>query len=728
MTMVAPGNPYDSLPYEQQPKLLNRSPKDELAANAIATARHNNGIVGPKKLVKEKEKGLLSKLNPVSLTKGKGDSRESLKNKISAPQPYDPSQMKIDSPVSPVSAGPPIDDTPISAVNVSERRVTVTCNELSIKLPVTTTTTAREILYSAANCLGQNIVPEESVLTEYFNFPVLVRPLRSYEHVRDVMNSWVSDEQNHLIVTGRSDDNDEEGEELLDAKFVPRKQPSVGVEVELYHSPKAGKWEKRWITLKPDGQVTMSKKAGGDSTNICHMRDCDIYWPTRREFKTLKVPKKFCYAIKSQLKSSMFLTSENFVHYFSADKKEVARNWYTAVQQWRSWYLINILGEGTNNREVAEASGAHNLCGKGIHNKMTAGAPDQRPFSTESTPYQLGSFRPLLDLESWDTENTERASQKDYSPTVNPDQRAHVPSLRHQPSQHHGSRASTPPDRPFSSDAVRGNGAHPKKHAQPTAPKNEGTFGPTTLLGQTYAQRQQAMRDREFIEQLQGPFIEGGLLRGQELQGNKNRSRKGTATSAGSFERDARPLGPKPLVDLTPSYDERPRRPSKGRGVVVEPGTPLIEVATGPLPPPGTIASTRRKLGQRSATVSHEQRPVTAGGPVARYRAGTMRSMRSNGQQPQLMPSSSHLYHGRSSLDTYSTPSGQSAESPFAPTGLIARSGATQGAAMTGRGVATGNRNMIGRPLIDISEKSKFPEGSLLRSAEQAEANRYRNY
>jgi hypothetical protein len=584
---------------------------------------------------------------------------------------------------------------------------------------VTTTTSAREILYSAANCLGQNIVPEDSVLTEYFNFPVLVRPLRSYEHVRDIMNSWVSDEQNHLIVTRRSDDNDEEGEELLDAKFVPRKQPSAGVEVELYHSQKPGKWEKRWITLKPDGQVTMLKKVGGDSTNICHMRDCDIYWPTRREFKKLKVPKKTCYAIKSQLKSSMFLTSENFVHYFSTDKKEVARKWYMAVQQWRSWYLINILGEGTNNREPAEASGAQNLGGKGIHNKMMAGAPDQRRFSTESTPYQLGSFRPLgLDLETWDTE---QASPKD-SPTAYPDQR--VPSLRYQPSQRHGSRASTPPGRAFSSDAVRSNGAHPKKHAQPPAPKNEGPFAPSALLGQTYAQRQQQMRDREFIDQLQGPFIEGSLLSSQE----KNRSRKGTATSAGSFDRDARPLGPKPLVDFTPSYNEQPRRPSRGRGVVVEPGTPLIEVATGPHPPPGTLASTRRKPGQRSATVSHEQRPVTAGGPASRYRAGTMRSIRGNGQSPQLPSSSSHLYHGRSSLDTYSTPSGQSAQSPFAPTGLIARSGVTQGAAMTGRGVATGNRNMTGRPLLDIAEKSQFPAGSLLRSAEQVEANRNRNY
>lgn len=62
-------------------------------------------------------------------------------------------------------------------------------------------------------------------------------------------------------------------------------------------------------------------------------------------------------------------------------------------------------------------------------------------------------------------------------------------------------------------------------------------------------------------------------------------------------------------------------------------------------------------------------------------------------------------------------------ESPFSPNGLLARSnkvGTAQGGATTGRGVATGDRNAIGKPMLDVSECSQFPQGSLLRSVEDA--------
>ena len=56
--------------------------------------------------------------------------------------------------------------------------------------PVDLTTTSAELLSSAANCFSEQIDPKNSVLVEYYGKVGAQRPLRRYEHVRDVMNSW----------------------------------------------------------------------------------------------------------------------------------------------------------------------------------------------------------------------------------------------------------------------------------------------------------------------------------------------------------------------------------------------------------------------------------------------------------------------------------------------------------------------------------------------------------
>lgn len=276
----------------------------------------------------------------------------------------------------------PAYDAPISAVNSGERRVSVKFKDQSITLPVTPSTTCKEILHSASTIMSGPIDAQRAVLLESFFQLGLERPLRRYERVRDVMNSWDNDTQHHLVVMDEADC----AAPGLHAADAPSHEP-YGATVQLYHSSKPGKWDKRWVKLWENGQVSVSKHESGiDGINICHLSDFDAYTPTVKQIKKLKPPKKFCFALKSQEKSSMFLNGQNFAHFFCTKEKEVADRWYHAVHAWRSWYLVCMLGEGMVPTTTP-----------GVYPSYARPGTNT---SAETTPYILGSFKPLnLDLD-----------------------------------------------------------------------------------------------------------------------------------------------------------------------------------------------------------------------------------------------------------------------------------------------------------------------------------------
>ena len=152
------------------------------------------------------------------------------------------------------------------------------------------------------------------ILVENFTKVSVQRPLRMYEHVRDVMNSWDNDTQNDLeIVNAAYQGHDLAA--LLSSK-VPNDKPE-GMGCFIYYSSKPGKWNKKYIALRSDGQLVMSKnELGKDLENLCHMSDFDIYRPTERKQKKIKPPKSICYAVKSQQKSNIFSDESRYVHFF----------------------------------------------------------------------------------------------------------------------------------------------------------------------------------------------------------------------------------------------------------------------------------------------------------------------------------------------------------------------------------------------------------------------------
>jgi len=279
-------------------------------------------------------------------------------------------------------------DAPVSAVNAGERRVEVRFDKSKITLPVTPSTTVKDLLNSASVIMSQPINPRTSVLVETYYPLGLERPLRRYERIRDVMNSWDSDTQNYLMILPPS----ECAAVGLEQKDAPEEQPSHII-LNLYHSQKPGKWEKHWMILKEDGQVTASiKQNDGNAANAFHMSDFDVYMPSRKQMKKLKPPKKICFAIKSQERSIMFESTENFVHFFATNDKAIADQWYNAAQAWRSWYLVNILGEGIASKPILKPTATASPTNPHVQSRPSTSQ------ARDSVLYQLGSFQPLLNF------------------------------------------------------------------------------------------------------------------------------------------------------------------------------------------------------------------------------------------------------------------------------------------------------------------------------------------
>jgi hypothetical protein len=573
-------------------------------------------------------------------------------------------------------------DAPVSAVNSGKRSVLVQYGRMSAKMSVMPSTRVQDLLVTASQCLTSEIDPLTFSMMESFNQLGLERPLRRYECVRDIMNSWAYDGENALIIVPASSI---ESLRLLDAQNVPS-APPPDVTVHLYYSRRPRKWDKRFVTLRSDGQVTVSKKEHGqDQSNACHLSDFDIYSPTPDFLrKKVQAPKKICQAIKSQQKSSMFLSTENFVHFFSTNDRAVAEQWHQAVQTWRSWYLVHKRGAG-QSEDDEEVNSLH----------------QRRLGSSHSKSSQPPQFKPLVDLDSGAEQD--RASLQ-HSPLEEQLKSSKSKDLF---SQKRRSRERGPPPSSFPKSLAESDSS-----GSAMQPTDGSPFSSSGLLGRTYTQRQQAMKEREEKDKRanEEPFISHGLVGNMSTRRgpvSQPASRSNTMTSAqapdmAAVKRSLSVNRNKPLVDLTPAYQEPPQHARKGRGVAVEPGLPLIDAVTGPepvggiVPPPSTT--------WRRPPVPPE--PALTAEPQTRKRSNTLRST-----------SNQRHHHTAPTSPVTPVDNAQPSESPFLANSLLARTAqlATASSLPVGHGVATGDRN-ASKPMLDLTPANPFAEGSLLRN------------
>ncbi|KAI0525424.1 hypothetical protein F5B22DRAFT_340344 [Xylaria bambusicola] len=310
----------------------------------------------------------------------------------------------------------PQKDAPTSAINAGDRMVAVRFRHHTFTLPVTPETTAFDIVSQISSRAGcdPEISLEKYLVTEHCGVLGLERRLRRYERIRDVVNSWDNDEQNRLAVT-LSDQSSNHGDLDIRAVANCEENPS-GFQLQMYHSNRPKKWNKKWITLLESGQIISAKKANAklidkDTANLCHLSDYDIYIPTESQLRRhIKPPKRFCFAIKSQHKTTIFLNTENYVQYFSTDDPHVAREFRECAHRWRSWYLVDRNPEvrKSHNKSAAkpeEKSPVHSPIAYPVTKKpVNATTLDgHHPrASMEESPRAVERYEPLVDMSRFD--------------------------------------------------------------------------------------------------------------------------------------------------------------------------------------------------------------------------------------------------------------------------------------------------------------------------------------
>ena len=546
-------------------------------------------------------------------------------------------------------------DAPLSAVNAGERKVLVKCNHSKINLPVTPSTTASEVLHAAAKVLAENIDTNAMILLEFYKVLGLERPVRQYEHVRDVLNSWDQDDQNSLLIVPSTIIDNTDG---LALRGAPAQQPK-DTSFSLYHSQKPGTWDKRWITLRADGQVLSAKEKNNlESKNICHLSDFDIYIPTSRQMRRVMPPKRYCFAVKSQQKSIMFLSTANFVHFFATKDKALAESWYKAVQEWRSWHLVHVMGNGQKTRVANHtvAPGNNSISNSDPVEKRHRRASMGSSIHHTGTPKKLtvmdGSGK-FFDLPSRPSNTAPQMDLESMQP-IKPTRHRGGPPVSFPKNFKEGASTGSP--------RTQSQGP-PEAFPQSPTKSAEGFSTSTNLLGRTFSQRQRA-------------------LQSQASNASPPQQSNDLARSPSKLEK-AVPLFT-PLVDLTPKYQELPQYIKKGRGVVVTqiPVGGLVEMATSPdVAVPVPPATTWRRPGTSHGNGAATQHSVTMPDHISPPTA--------NGQQ---------------AVDTLTG-------------GLLTRIGAGQGTRRDRKDVTAGLET--GKPLLDVQEPSKYIPGSLLASVEK---------
>jgi hypothetical protein len=549
--------------------------------------------------------------------------------------------------------------------------------------------------------LTEPIDVRTAVMQELFIKVSITRPLRNYEYVRDVMNSWDADNQNELtIIDSELDGIDQD--DLLAYK-VPDTRPE-GMSCFIQYSSRPGKWSKRYLTLRPDGQLVMAKNEKvkeKDQENILTMTDYDIYTITQKKLAKVKPPKKICFAVKSLQKSNIFADESQYVHFFCTNDRETATLFYKALQRWRSWYLKHQKGEGLKKKAPAQ----RNVSGG------EAGAMTSSHTRGESvgSHYQLGQFSSLLDLEDF---NKTLDAIEVHKPGEFPDDKplsglgsramhARKKSLRVKQPPPSAFNRSAPAlvDNAASRDTSRQNSMR-RSFEQP----EEETFSPGGLLGRTYTSRQVAVQERE--QKQNGPFTEGpSLISGMDrmaaaMNNDSGIARRSSVRSnhhkrnSSDLQRSASkrvPGMPEPLVDLRPTYRPPPQHANKGKGF--NPGAaagPLVESAT----------SIEEAIKVPSSTDWRARPTTSAGRTHGTYGVERTRSLKGRGEPLAAYTQNNHL----------GAP--EDAAEAFTGGGLLAQAGYSQGYAPVGRGVMDGSKAK--GPMIDLRADGKIAKGSLL--------------
>ncbi|KAI9443185.1 hypothetical protein H4582DRAFT_1922996 [Lactarius indigo] len=153
------------------------------------------------------------------------------------------------------------------------------------------------------------------------------RPIRHFEVVSDVINSWDKDKSVNLLVAKKTP-----LATLLQLSAMPPSSPVFSTYVEWESKPR--KWSKRWLELREQGLWLSKKDNGKDETFLCSLANFDAYFVTR----THKPPKPYVFAVKSTDNLSFFENAADYVHVFCCSEKD-GNKWMESVLLARSYFI-----------------------------------------------------------------------------------------------------------------------------------------------------------------------------------------------------------------------------------------------------------------------------------------------------------------------------------------------------------------------------------------------------
>jgi hypothetical protein len=524
-----------------------------------------------------------------------------------------------------------------------------------------------------------------------------------------VMNSWDNDTQNDLEIVNAAYAGHDRA--TLLSSHVPDDKPE-GMSCFIYYSSKPGKWSKKYVTLRSDGQLVMAKSdTAKDQENVCHMSDFDVYRPTDRKLKKIKPPKSFCYAVKSQQKSNIFSDESRYVHFFCTSDNGTSVKFNSVLHTWRSWHLKHVMGEGQKRPKPQEAKPANAFLPRtqaqgGVDPGLTT---SHRRNASENSFYQLGSFKPLFGMEELGKSIDQTAQQPASSDAT---------FSRIDTRAMHAKKMSTRQKGPPPMAYTRG-GLVDEIPDMPVVEKSnsltqtqsrtddEETFAAGGLLGRQYSHRQRALQDREGQTNsafTAGPSLVGSIDALAAAQaaggsdsglGRRSSVRSNYRRTSSDIQRNASTrIKPRPLIDLTPQYVEPPQHRNKGRGFIPEAKSgPLIESATSieeaiQIPP-----SSDWRAGARPMAVRAHGSYGTSGQERSR-------SLKGRGEGLAAYTVNNHAAGIDDDMQA------------FTGGGLLARAGFSQGAQPVGHGVMDGSKAR--GPMLDMNEAPQFASGSLL--------------
>lgn len=159
----------------------------------------------------------------------------------------------------------------------------------------------------------------------------VVRPVRYFENIKDVLASWDQGNSTHLRVTKKLWG----GPDRRLTQFPNVAPPSGECDMHYYNLVDK-KWTKRTVNIDSGSIRIVKTGRPHEKDYMVHisMDNFDIYTfaDTFKPDKKIRAPTSYCFALKSQHQQSIFGKNSVFVHYLAADNEATFTAWYKLIR------------------------------------------------------------------------------------------------------------------------------------------------------------------------------------------------------------------------------------------------------------------------------------------------------------------------------------------------------------------------------------------------------------